>query len=79
MSCFANRSANRTDYYAVLARGDKPDKLRPDLVAPAFSYDSDSPLAGGVLNSLDRILSQGICYLLITALTIFGGGIGVVE
>jgi len=53
------------DYEAVLARGDKPDRLRPEPVAPAFSYDPDdvSPLAGGVLNSLGRTLSQGICYL----------------
>jgi len=52
MSRFANRSANRVDYDAVLARGDKPDRLRPEPVAPASSYDSDdvSPLAGGVLN-----------------------------
>jgi len=53
------------DYDAVLARGDKPDRLRPEPVAPAFSYDSDdvSPLTGGVLNSPGRTLSQGICYL----------------
>jgi len=76
VSCFENRSADRVDYGPVLARGDMPDKLRPDPVAPAFSDDSDdvSPLAGGVLNSVGRTLSQGICYLLITALTIFGGG-----
>jgi len=29
------------DYDPVLARGDMPDKLRPDPVAPASSYDSD--------------------------------------
>jgi len=65
MSRFANRSANRVDYDAVLARGDKRNRLRPEPVAPAFSYDSDdiSLLAGDVLNSLSRILSQRICYL----------------
>jgi len=65
MSRFADRSANRVDYDAVLARGDKPDRPRPEPVAPAFSHDSDdvSSLAGGVLNSLSRTLSQGICYL----------------
>jgi len=56
VSGFANRSANRED---------TPDRLRPMLVAPAFSYDSDDvlPLAGGVLGSPGRTLLQRICYL----------------
>jgi len=54
-------SADRVDYGPVLVHGGMPGgKPRPDPVAPAFSDDSDdvSPLAGGVLNSLGRTLSQ---------------------
>jgi len=52
------------DYDAVLTRGDKPGKLRPDPVAPAFSYDSDdvSPLAGDVLNSLGHYRKEFAIY-----------------
>jgi len=62
---FASRSVCQVDYDGVLSREDTPDKPRPDPVAPAFSYDSGDvlPLGGGVLNSLGRTLSQGICYL----------------
>jgi len=58
---------------AILTPGGRPDKRRLEPDAPAFSCDAGdaSPLAGDVLSLLGRALSEGFCYIVITALMDF--------
>jgi len=58
---------------AILVPRDKPDMRRLEADAPALSCDAGdvSPLAGRVLGLLDRALSEGFSYIVITALMNF--------
>jgi len=70
---YISRYVNCVNYGVVLIRGGKPDKHCPETDAPAFFYDAGDvlPLDGCVSNLLDRPLSQGIYYIIITLLMDF--------
>jgi len=67
------RYVNRHVNGAILIRGGKLDRRRPEADAPAFSYDARDvlPLDGCVLDLLGRLLSLGIYYIVITLLIDF--------